>query len=45
MGIQLKCPRCNRRAMDIIEANGEVVLEIKCPHCNKIVKIHYRKNN
>lgn len=44
MGVQLKCPCCNKRAMDVIEAKGNVVMEIKCPQCHKIVKIQYINN-
>lgn len=43
MGIKLKCPNCSKRAMDVVEAKGKVVMEIKCPHCHKIVKIQYNK--
>lgn len=44
MGIQLKCPCCNKRAMDVVEVTkGKLVIEIKCPHCRKIVKINYYK--
>lgn len=44
MGVQLKCPNCNKRAMDLVEAaKGKVIIEMKCPHCRKIVKINYCK--
>ena len=44
MGVQLKCPCCNKRAMDVVEATkGKMVIEMKCPHCQKIVRINYCK--
>lgn len=44
MGVQVKCPNCSKRAMDILKAtNGNIIIELKCPHCRKIVKINYCK--
>lgn len=44
MGLQLKCPNCSKRAMDVVEATkGKMVIEMKCPHCQKIVRINYCK--
>lgn len=44
MGVQLKCPNCTKRAMDVLKAaKGSVIIEMKCPHCRKIVKINYYK--
>ena len=42
MGLQLKCPNCSKRAMDVVEATkGKMVIEMKC--CQKIVRINYCK--
>ena len=44
MSVQLKCPNCAKRAMDVLKANrGTLIIEMKCPHCRKIVKINYCK--
>lgn len=44
MDVKLKCPSCNKRALDIVQATkGKIIIEMKCPHCKKIVKINYSK--
>ena len=40
---KMKCPCCNKRALDILIALGNVVIEMKCPHCRNIVEIKYNK--
>lgn len=45
MSVKLKCPICNKRAMDVVKAaKGKMVIEMKCPHCHKIVKINYSQS-
>lgn len=38
MSVQVRCPRCNRRLMDIKkDTSGEV--EKKCDQCHKLINI------
>lgn len=40
---KMKCPCCTKRALDIIKAPDDVIIEMKCPHCRNIVEIKYNK--
>jgi hypothetical protein len=36
----MKCPRCGRRAFDILPLpNEQVEITLKCPHCHQIVAV------
>ena len=35
---QVKCPKCNKRLLDL-ECEGRAEFEIKCSHCKRVVVI------